>query len=172
MTASPSCLNRDSFTPEYAISPFDSLQPAKPGDQLVTDDATGNVSYAMLSIAGDPAVDPAVKARRDEWSETLNPDAIVVSDRLVGNVASGMRSVLTGKATSRNQWGCARSYYSSTDWIGRHRPQRWLDRVPHDARSWPTPSTAAAPNPSLTICSSRAIPRWEMRRRAWRAGTH
>ena len=111
-------LNRDSFTPDYAISPFDNLQPAKPGDQLVTDDATGNVSYAMLSIAGDPAVDPTVKARRDEWSETLSPDAIVVSDRLVGNVASGMRSVITGKATSRNQWGCARSYYPSNNWMG------------------------------------------------------
>ena len=69
-------LNGDFFIPEYAIAPIENR--ALPYDT----DADGvvpvtyeNYSYALLDIAED------ANNRRAEWSQTLNTQSIVVSDR-------------------------------------------------------------------------------------------
>ncbi len=67
----------DFFTPEYALNPVDTravgaVSPQRGPMGAVTYD---NYSYAMLDIAGD------APNRHSEWSQTLNPQAIVLSDR-------------------------------------------------------------------------------------------
>ncbi|MFK7788636.1 MAG: hypothetical protein AB8C95_03955 [Phycisphaeraceae bacterium] len=73
-------LHGDYFTPEYAISPGENDPNIKPwpGEGTIT---TGHYSYAMLQI-------PAEGGRRDEWKQTLNSQAIVMSDRNTGTLTS------------------------------------------------------------------------------------
>ncbi len=70
-------LNGNYFTPEYAISPLETLPKTKavPGQRVTTD----NFSYAMLQISGSPHTRDA--GRDKEWFATTNPLAIVVGDR-------------------------------------------------------------------------------------------
>ncbi|MEO1236840.1 MAG: prepilin-type N-terminal cleavage/methylation domain-containing protein [Planctomycetota bacterium] len=75
-------LNGNYFTPDYIVSPADTdtvVAVLLPGQEeyAIT---TQNHSYAMLRI-GDAAADAG---RRDEWKETLNANAIVLSDRNTG----------------------------------------------------------------------------------------
>lgn len=96
-------LDGNFFTPEYAISPSE-VQLITPylGSGPVTAD---NYSYAMLDYdtTGQPsvpstgltsgqapayAVDPATAARASEWRDTLNSQAVVMSDRNTGLDAS------------------------------------------------------------------------------------
>ncbi len=71
-------LEGDYFTPEYAISPTETeaIEPWQDQDSPIT---SANYSYAMLQIPEQEG------GRREEWSQTLNSLAIVVSDR---NLAS------------------------------------------------------------------------------------
>lgn len=70
-------MNGDFFTPGYALNPVDTRAVEAVSTQrgpmgTVTHD---NYSYAMLDIAGD------APDRHSEWSQTLNTQAIVLSDR-------------------------------------------------------------------------------------------
>ncbi|MEM6507573.1 MAG: prepilin-type N-terminal cleavage/methylation domain-containing protein [Planctomycetota bacterium] len=95
-------LTGDFFTPEYAISPseteavtefvFDddpSDDPVQHAETAANNDT--NYSYAMLMIEAEGnaapgvGVDPNYAARFAEWKETLNSQAIVVSDRNLGS---------------------------------------------------------------------------------------
>ena len=72
-------LEADAFTPEYLINPDDVSKVAwdpKAGVPLIS----GNYSYAILDIS-EPG------GRREEWAETLNTQAIVLSDRNIGSDA-------------------------------------------------------------------------------------
>ncbi|MEM9348035.1 MAG: prepilin-type N-terminal cleavage/methylation domain-containing protein [Planctomycetota bacterium] len=89
----------DFFTPEYAISPSETEAVVEfefdgdPSDDKVefTGDNGGTVthySYAMLEIEAQGANLPVTTdsaARFAEWKETLNSQAIVLSDRNLGN---------------------------------------------------------------------------------------
>ncbi len=66
-------LDVNAFTPEYLISPADSNKTDWHSGPLTT----ANYSYAMLQV-------PAQGGRHDEWAETINTQAIVLSDRNTG----------------------------------------------------------------------------------------
>ncbi|MFI4862258.1 MAG: type II secretion system protein [Phycisphaerales bacterium JB063] len=100
-------LNGDFFTPEYAISPSETANVTEwedPGTGAVNDVVFGtgtaekNYSYALLSISGAAGQAPD-DPRAAEWSQTLNTQAVVVSDR--NNGASGapdrIRSIHTNE---------------------------------------------------------------------------
>ena len=68
-------LDGDFFTPEYAISPAEiqtAITEYEPDSGPVT---VNNYSYALLGLSGSGT------SRVDEWSQTLNSQAIVASDR-------------------------------------------------------------------------------------------
>lgn len=70
-------IKNDFFTSEYAISPIEERSsPIQAWDQKSPFTAD-HYSYAMLQV-------PESGGRRDEWSQTLNTQAIVVSDRNTG----------------------------------------------------------------------------------------
>ena len=88
-------LNGNFFTPEYVINPSDSEgQEVEVGDDVMTT----NFSYAFLDIgiaAGtgtDVDLTPAFAGNRQEWRETLNTQAVVLSDLNTGADAADMRS--------------------------------------------------------------------------------
>ncbi|XAL99518.1 hypothetical protein OT109_18310 [Phycisphaeraceae bacterium D3-23] len=93
-------LNSRAFTPAYTISPSE-VGP-------ITEWSSGavqstNYSYAMLSIDGTPGAtpwpaDPLIPHRSREWSQSLNTQAIVLSDRNIGtNATTGVQSIHTSK---------------------------------------------------------------------------
>ncbi len=99
-------LDRNLFSGDYAISPgdvgVDGKTPWTAGDQLSEE----NYSYAMLRLTGN---DKAAEARRAEWVETLNSEAIVMSDRNNARTDGGTSSIWTRQSTSDEQkrWrGC------------------------------------------------------------------
>ncbi|MEM1353723.1 MAG: DUF4190 domain-containing protein [Planctomycetota bacterium] len=96
----------NAFTPEFAISP------SEVGNVAIYDPGSGSIpapvvwnagsgdkhySYAMLSIEGEPGRAPAARARADEWKDTFNSRAIVLSDRNTGSGTSDtqVRSIHT-----------------------------------------------------------------------------
>jgi len=81
-------IDGDYFTPEYAISPSETDPLIQPWDEKSPVTAR-NYSYAMLQV-------PEEGGRRDEWGQTLNSQAIVISDRNTGSVANPT-SILTGR---------------------------------------------------------------------------
>lgn len=93
----------DFFTPEYAISPSETANVDEydedDEDTVIFNATTKNYSYAMLQfeVTGtDNGITPATAARAAEWSQTLNSQAIVVSDRNVGsNTAANLQSIHT-----------------------------------------------------------------------------
>jgi len=97
-------LNGDYFTPEYAISPSE-VKTMTPYVESTTTTPTAlvfnnvgikNYSYAMLQITSDlgntsPASSPINTAnaqRGAEWKQTLNSQAVVVSDRNIANTST------------------------------------------------------------------------------------
>jgi hypothetical protein len=76
-------LEDDYFTPEYAISPYET-ESITEWEEGVGDDTNpvtkDNYSYAMLQV-------PKEGGRRMEWSQTLNQHAILLSDRNTGTRA-------------------------------------------------------------------------------------
>lgn len=91
-------LTGDFFTAEYAISPSETAQVDEwlDGDPVVWAAAPGvkNYSYAFLRISTPTATTHA--GRTAEWKQTLNSQAIVISDRNVGaNTAAGLQSIHT-----------------------------------------------------------------------------
>ena len=94
----------DFFTPEYAISPSETANVTEYDEDdnitVVFGANAKNYSYAMLQFAPtsgtDLAVSAATAARGAEWSQTLNSQAIVVSDRNVGaNATTALQSIHT-----------------------------------------------------------------------------
>jgi hypothetical protein len=71
-------LDTGNLPPRNAIHPAeaDIKQEAVPGAEVTT----ANFSYAMLRLDAE--------GRLAEWRETINPDAPVLSDRMIGTVAS------------------------------------------------------------------------------------
>lgn len=89
-------LERNFFAGDYLINPNERKTVWTAG--ALTSD---NYSYAMLQV-------PDAGGRREEWRETMNADAIVISDRNTGTVANP-EGVMTG--LPRRGSGCAwRSY--------------------------------------------------------------
>ncbi|MEM6554104.1 MAG: prepilin-type N-terminal cleavage/methylation domain-containing protein [Planctomycetota bacterium] len=81
-------LNFNAFTPEYLINPADTAKTEATIDMDIT--AAANLSYAALVLqllgTGTPPSTgmPAVDERAQEWGETLNTRAVVMSDRQTG----------------------------------------------------------------------------------------
>ena len=104
-------LDNDFFTPEYAISPSEvaEVTEAEWGGQDGTETIKWNkdikhYSYAMLGIKGaaGKAPDANFAGRAAEWSQTLNSQAIVLSDRNTGNDATNrVQSIHTD---DRGEW--------------------------------------------------------------------
>ncbi|MEM9881862.1 MAG: prepilin-type N-terminal cleavage/methylation domain-containing protein [Planctomycetota bacterium] len=96
------------FTPDYIINPADTEKVEAPGqDGPVTD---RNHSYAMLPIA-DPAADAG---RINEWKETLNTAAIVLSDRNTGVAPDRLSSVWTDRNSGDWRGGMTRNDNSTS----------------------------------------------------------
>lgn len=106
-------LNGDYFTPEYAISPSETQNVTQydEADGAVSFVSAGlkNYSYGMLQIAADVSSTPtgggfplraADAVRGAEWKQTLNSQAIVLSDRNIGagNGDPAVRSIHTDTA--------------------------------------------------------------------------
>lgn len=104
-------LEGDFFTPEYAISPSEvaNVDEVEWGGRNGTatvkwDDNTKHYSYAMLGIKGvaGEAPDANFAGRGAEWKQTLNSQAIVLSDRNTGtNATNQVESIHTG---DRGDW--------------------------------------------------------------------
>lgn len=101
-------LTGDFFTPEYAISPSETStvkeydDKGKPASNKVvfgTGSGDKNYSYAMLQIKYDDATTPNKNnvPRIAEWAQTMNSQAIVVSDRNLGSdgAAGNVKSIHT-----------------------------------------------------------------------------
>jgi hypothetical protein len=82
------------FTGEYMISPSETKTALTATTQTVT---SANVSYAMLEI------DSAIGNRTNEWRDTSNSEAVVLSDRAKDN-GTGIKSVHTNPSTDTNEW--------------------------------------------------------------------
>ena len=101
--------NGNFFTPEYMISPSEtaSVTEYDPGTGAVanavvfTSGAAGlkHYSYAMLQIHGTVDAAPNIGSRAAEWTQSLNTQAIVLSDRNAGsgNVDSQVQSIHTNE---------------------------------------------------------------------------
>jgi len=76
------------FTVEYARSPSEAQ--------------TDTTSYALLAIDANNGTILS-SSRNDEWKDTTNTEAVVISDRAVGN-GSGYKSIHTTPATNQNDW--------------------------------------------------------------------
>ncbi len=87
------------FTGEYIISPSETKSEWASGPVAST-----NYSYAMLAVT-DGAAAPAVEVQRaNEWRETSNTEAVVVSDRAIAN-GTGVKSVHTNPSTTdTDEW--------------------------------------------------------------------
>lgn len=84
-------LNANAFTPEYVINPADTAAAAvTTSGSVVYNATTKNYSYAMLDlgIVGSATTNSAIDVvRGQEWKETLNTSAIILSDKNTGGVA-------------------------------------------------------------------------------------
>lgn len=106
-------LEGEYFTPEYALSPYESDPTiyAWPGSGVVIQH---NYSFAMLQL-------PATGARRSEWSQSLNSQAIVVADRNTGTKSSTY-GYHNDQWTSKTTFGCTHSrrqpYINANHWVG------------------------------------------------------
>ena len=75
------------FTGEYAIAPVDTKDTWTSG--TVT---TANFSYAMLDIGNGAST---LKPEASEWRDTVNTEAIILTDRAVGTSDADNRSLWT-----------------------------------------------------------------------------
>lgn len=79
------------FTGEYIISPTEVLTAWTTGSLQ-----SNQYSYAMLSIADAPTSDEDKPHRINEWRDTMNPEAVVITDRNTGSpTATAYTSVWT-----------------------------------------------------------------------------
>lgn len=86
------------FTGEYMISPFESKSPTTPGNQV----NSSHFSYALMSIVdGSNAL---AETRASEWSDTVNSQAIAVSDRLTSGVYGTPGDYSSLESTGIGDW--------------------------------------------------------------------
>ncbi|MEM9020924.1 MAG: hypothetical protein AAGC44_10205 [Planctomycetota bacterium] len=96
----------DFVAADYAVSPseVDDLPIYDLGPNTIpapvvwnTDSGDKHYSYAMLSINGEPGRSPDAPPRAAEWTQSVNPMAIVLSDRNTGSGTSDtqVRSIHT-----------------------------------------------------------------------------
>ncbi|MFA9478628.1 type II secretion system protein [Phycisphaerales bacterium AB-hyl4] len=97
-------LNGNFFTPEYIISPSDTGKDEADGDDTDNNVGIDNYSYAMLDIR-----DGESPQRSREWSETLNTEAVAVSDRAKGGPGNDIYSVHTRDGSGDWRGGVARN---------------------------------------------------------------
>ncbi|MFK7788356.1 MAG: type II secretion system protein [Phycisphaeraceae bacterium] len=107
-------LTGDYFTPEYAISPSETsnvtpwVDTAAVNNVEFVSTAAGekNYSYAMLAFTSNATgvVPNTDAARAAEWEQTLNSQAIVVSDRMIGANEGSAYSVHTSNEAANSQW--------------------------------------------------------------------
>ena len=84
-----SLLRNNFFTPEYMISPADKLKvPVRKDSNTYPPLTADNFSYAMMALPGS-------ENEKAEWKETQNADAIVLSDRAIGETATDISSLWT-----------------------------------------------------------------------------
>jgi hypothetical protein len=74
-------LDNNSFTGDYIISPFETKTAWTTGQV-----SSANYSYAMLQVDGE-AGKKLEPGRGDEWRQTINTQAVVLSDRNTGTDA-------------------------------------------------------------------------------------
>lgn len=106
-------IQEDMFTPEYAISPMENDSAIHPWPESgpVTAD---HYSFAMLQV-------PEKGGRHAEWKQSLNSQAIVMSDR---NAGSGLDTygIWNSHTTSSKTLGCSHNtkqpYINYKHWVG------------------------------------------------------
>lgn len=76
-------LDGNFFTPEYAISPSETEGRENWDPNVTVAVEEDNYSYALLQLVAADDTD-----RRSEWSGTLNTQAVMVTDRAIGNAAT------------------------------------------------------------------------------------
>lgn len=93
-------LTGEYFAGNYAISPSESTEKNNPYSAGATGTtvATSQISYAMLFLGAASLAD-----EREEWRDTVNSKAIVVSDRAILN-GTGLRSAHTEPSNNTNEW--------------------------------------------------------------------
>ena len=105
-------LNANSFTPEYVLNPADSQAvEVEPDTTVLYTGTTQNYSYAFLDLGAAGAATttgPGDKQRSQEWKETLNTSAILLSDKNTG----------TGAAATANNISSVWTEENSGDWRG------------------------------------------------------
>lgn len=79
-------LENNAFTGEYAISPVEDLKPWRAGRKATVD----NLSYAILDVD----ISAGKTDRFKEWRQTINTQAVTISDRNTG-AEDGYASVWT-----------------------------------------------------------------------------
>jgi prepilin-type N-terminal cleavage/methylation domain-containing protein len=77
------------FTLEYARSPSEAQ--------------TSTTSYALLHIDNNGSGVVTTSTRNDEWKDTTNTEAIVITDRYVAN-GTGIKSIHTNPAGTNTDW--------------------------------------------------------------------
>ncbi len=101
------------FTPDYVFSPYESDPSITlwPGNVPVT---SSHYSYAMLQV-------PLSGGRNSEWRQTLNAQAVILSDRNTGTATStyGLRN---SDSVSSSTFGCTnrsrQPYLKLGHWVG------------------------------------------------------
>lgn len=110
-------LEQDYITPEYVLSPSETEPKTEWEGYYASDTETQpvtsrNFSYAMLQI-------PSEGGRREEWHQTLNSQAIVLSDRNT-NTTSKPRSIYTdepGDWRGSVLWNDNHVGFENEDWF-------------------------------------------------------
>jgi len=89
-------LDDNYFTGEYVISPSETKTRWETGDVPT---AANNLSYALLELGA------GASNRRNEWRDTSNSEAAVLSDRAKQNTdTANVKSVHTNPAAGTNEW--------------------------------------------------------------------
>ena len=86
-------LDENLFSGEYAVSPSETKVAWTDTSDALTE---ANYSYAMLAIYDGAGF------QQDEWSETLNSEAIVLSDRNTADTANATGSDVSSIHTQKN----------------------------------------------------------------------
>ncbi|MAX24092.1 MAG: hypothetical protein CMJ19_06255 [Phycisphaeraceae bacterium] len=91
-------LDDNYFTGEYVISPSETKTALTQSNVPVT---TNNYSYALLEMV----TTGTSGNRANEWRDTSNSEAVVISDRAkLNNTTANVKSVHTNPATGTNEW--------------------------------------------------------------------
>jgi prepilin-type N-terminal cleavage/methylation domain-containing protein len=86
-------LLKDHFvTPQFLISPVETLAPWESGPLLAT-----NYSYALLSITADGP-------RRDHWGQNTDSTTVIICDSAIDNGSGTIRSIHTNPPPNVQDW--------------------------------------------------------------------